>query len=77
MVTITPDGHARLAAVLPGHVEAVERQLFDALSDDDVITLADVLSRVRDTLRTTPPRSATTRRGAAGTTSPGAAAASG
>jgi DNA-binding MarR family transcriptional regulator len=61
-VTITDAGRAVLGAVFPGHV-AVLRQLFlEPLSAQDVGSLADVLGRVRDHMRTIPPRSARPRR---------------
>ena len=61
-VTITDAGRARLAKVFPGHIEIVSSMLFEPLSRDDVKTLASVLAPVRDHMRSTPPRSATTRR---------------
>jgi DNA-binding MarR family transcriptional regulator len=60
-VTLTDAGRARLDAVLPGHVEVVQRLLLSALDDRDVATLSEVLGRVRDRMRTAPPRSAATR----------------
>lgn len=61
-VTITDEGRAVLAAVLPGHVSLLEQMLFGSLSRDDVEALADILGRVRDRMRQTPPRSAAPRR---------------
>ncbi|MFE2754494.1 MarR family winged helix-turn-helix transcriptional regulator [Actinosynnema sp. NPDC059335] len=61
-VTITDAGRARLAQVLPGHVEVVRGLLFEPLSADDVTTLARLLAPVRDHMRSTPPRSAAPRR---------------
>jgi DNA-binding MarR family transcriptional regulator len=61
-VTITVAGRARVGEVLPGHAEVVARMLFEPLSGDDVETLAALLEPVRDHMRATPPRSATTRR---------------
>ena len=66
LVTITDAGRARLAAVFPGHIEVVSRMLFEPLTSSDVETLADVLGRVRDHLRSIPPRSASARRGRQG-----------
>jgi len=63
-VTITQAGKERLDSILPGHVATVNRDLFGPLSEDDVRAMADVLSRVRDHLRTIPPRSAAPRPGA-------------
>ncbi len=60
-VTITDAGRARLAKVFPGHVEIVKHLLFEALSPDDVETLAGLLAPVRDHMRATPPRSAAPR----------------
>lgn len=61
-VTITAAGRAVLAAVFPGHVGLLDDLLFAALSRSDIETLADVLGRARDHMRSTPPRSAAPRR---------------
>jgi DNA-binding MarR family transcriptional regulator len=61
-VTITEAGRARLAQVLPGHIEVVSDLLFEPLSRDDVKTLAGLLAPVRDHMRSAPPRSAAPRR---------------
>ena len=61
-VTITDAGRRRLAQVFPGHVEVVSQMLFEPLSADDVKKLAGLLEPVRDHMRSTPPRSAATRR---------------
>ncbi|MBE8519597.1 MarR family transcriptional regulator [Amycolatopsis sp. H6(2020)] len=61
-VTITDAGRARLAQVLPGHIEVVGGLLFEPLSHDDVKQLAALLAPVRDHMRSTPPRSAAPRR---------------
>jgi DNA-binding MarR family transcriptional regulator len=61
-VTITDAGRALLAKVLPGHIEVVSGLLFEPLSRDDVKALAGLLAPVRDHMRSTPPRSAATRR---------------
>src|SRR5690349_15189423 len=45
-VTITEAGRARLAQVFPGHIEVVHRMLLEPLTDDDVHTLADLLTPV-------------------------------
>src|SRR5215218_3985833 len=42
-VSITEAGRARLAKVLPGHIEIVHHMLFEPLSQADVKALADVL----------------------------------
>lgn len=61
-VTVTDQGRAVLAAVFPGHVALLEEMLLAPLSRADVETLADILGRVRDHMRQTPPRSAAPRR---------------
>ena len=61
LVAITDQGRALVDRVLPGHVE-VTRLLFDPLTDDDLHHLGDIMTRVRDYLRTRPPRSAAPRR---------------
>ncbi len=60
-VTLTDAGRERLAQVMPGHVEVVQRLLLSALDRRDVATLTEVLGRVRDRMRTAPPRSAAPR----------------
>ncbi|MFG2088727.1 MULTISPECIES: MarR family winged helix-turn-helix transcriptional regulator [unclassified Spirillospora] len=62
LVTITEDGLALFGRVLPGHVEGVRRLLFDPLSGDDLHHLGDIMTRVRDHMRTRPPRSAAPRK---------------
>jgi DNA-binding MarR family transcriptional regulator len=61
-VMITDAGRARLANVFPGHIQVVSQMLFEPLSSPDVESLADVLGRVRDHMRSSPPRSAAPRR---------------
>jgi DNA-binding MarR family transcriptional regulator len=61
-VTITDAGRALLAKVLPGHTEVLSQQLFQPLSRKDTEALADLLSPVRDHMRSAPPRSAAPRR---------------
>ncbi|HEY8526093.1 MAG TPA: MarR family transcriptional regulator [Acidimicrobiales bacterium] len=61
LVRITDAGRDLFFRVLPGHVEVVRRMLFDALSDEDVDLLGDVMSRLRDHMRALPPRSAAPR----------------
>lgn len=61
-VTITGAGRDVLATVFPGHVEVLRQLFLDPLSAQDVGVLADVLGRVRDHMRTIPPRSARPRR---------------
>jgi DNA-binding MarR family transcriptional regulator len=62
-VAVTDAGRALVMQVLPGHVDVVRRLLFDSLNQRDVATLTAVLGRVRDHMRTTPPRSAKPRAG--------------
>jgi DNA-binding MarR family transcriptional regulator len=62
VVEATAAGRALIAKVMPGHVEVVRELFFDSLSDRDVRTLADVMSRVRDHMRARPPRSAARKR---------------
>lgn len=57
VVTITDAGQERLGRALPGHLELVERELFGPLSETDVLAMKDVLTRIRDQLRASPPRS--------------------
>ena len=61
-VTITDAGRALLTKVFPGHIDVVSHLLFEPLSPTDVEALADLLAPVRDHMRSTPPRSATSRR---------------
>lgn len=63
LVTITDAGRARIAKVLPGHIEVARGLLFDALSDEDLRMLGDIMTRARDHMRAAPPRSAEARRG--------------
>jgi DNA-binding MarR family transcriptional regulator len=62
LVTITTTGRVLFGRLLPGHVEVVRRLLFDPLTGDDVGDLADIMTRVRDHMRTQPPRSAAPRK---------------
>ena len=64
-VTVTDAGRALLGRVFPGHVEVLHRLLFEPLTQDDVESLAAVLTTVRDHMRAVPPRSAARRRRAA------------
>jgi DNA-binding MarR family transcriptional regulator len=61
-VAITDDGRAVLADVFPGHIALLHESFFDTLTPDDVEHLAGVLTRVRDRMRASPPRSAAPRR---------------
>jgi DNA-binding MarR family transcriptional regulator len=60
-VALTPSGRDLLTTVMAGHVEVVQRLLMSALTRKDVNTITDVLGRVRDRMRTAPPRSAAPR----------------
>ncbi|OBF13121.1 MarR family transcriptional regulator [Mycobacterium sp. ACS4054] len=62
VVRSTEKGHARLAKVLPGHIDVVRDMLFDALSGEDVRALGDIMSRARDHMRSRPARSAASRK---------------
>jgi DNA-binding MarR family transcriptional regulator len=62
VVGITAAGRARVAKVLPGHIEVVRELLYETLSDQDVHTLGDLMSRIRDHMRDRPPRSAAPRK---------------
>ena len=61
VVAITKAGRARVAKVLPGHIEVVRDLLYGSLTEQDVDTLGDIMSRVRDHMRGRPPRSAAPR----------------
>lgn len=61
-VTITDAGRAVLAGVFPGHVAVLDDLLLSPLSRSDIEALADILTRARDHMRRTPPRSARPRR---------------
>ncbi|HEV7964282.1 MAG TPA: MarR family transcriptional regulator [Actinoplanes sp.] len=60
-VALTPSGRDLLTTVMAGHIEVVQRLLMSALTRKDVNTITDVLGRVRDRMRTAPPRSAAPR----------------
>jgi DNA-binding MarR family transcriptional regulator len=66
VVDITDQGRAAVAAVLPGHIQVVRELLFDSLTDDDVSTLGDMMTKARDHMRRRPPRSAARRKRRAG-----------
>ncbi len=61
VVTLTPAGRERLDRVMPGHVEVVQRLLLTSLSRRDIAAITDIMGRVRDRMRTAPPRSAQRR----------------
>jgi DNA-binding MarR family transcriptional regulator len=60
-VALTAAGRQVLGQVMPGHIEVVQRLLMSSLSRTDIATITEVLGRVRDRMRTAPPRSATPR----------------
>lgn len=62
IVTITEVGRKRLERVFPGHIEIVRGLLLDPLSRENVETFARLLGPVREHVRTTPARSARSRR---------------
>ena len=62
LVTITGAGLDLFGRVPPGHVAVCRRLLFDPLTGDDVDHLGDIMTRVRDHMRTQPPRSAAPRK---------------
>jgi len=61
-VTITEQGRDILAAVFPGHIALLQKMLLEPLTTEDVTSLDDVLGRVRDHMRSAPPRSAAPRK---------------
>lgn len=61
IVDITESGRARLAKVMPGHIEVVRELLFDSLSDQEVQLLGATMGHVRSHMRAGPPRSAVSR----------------
>jgi len=61
VVTLTPAGRELLDRVMPGHVEVVQRLLLTSLSRRDIAAITDIMGRVRDRMRTAPPRSAQRR----------------
>ncbi|MGV0744868.1 MarR family winged helix-turn-helix transcriptional regulator [Mycolicibacterium sp. XJ870] len=61
LVGITKSGRARVAKVLPGHIQVTRDLLFEPLSGKDLRTLGDIMARARDHMRSQPPRSARRR----------------
>lgn len=57
VVDITEAGRDRVDAVLPGHIEIVRDLLFDPLSGQEVHILGELMTRIRDHMRTRPARS--------------------
>lgn len=62
LVTITAAGRKLVGRVLPGHIRTARRLLFDPLSPGDVERLGEIMTRVRDHVRSEPPRSAAPRK---------------
>jgi DNA-binding MarR family transcriptional regulator len=62
MVTLTPAGRERLRRVMPGHIEVVQQLLLTSLNRKDITAITEILGKVRDRMRTAPPRSAAPRR---------------
>jgi DNA-binding MarR family transcriptional regulator len=60
-LTLTAAGQDRLAAVFPGHIEVVQRLMFDGMSADDIAALTEIMGRIRERMRAAPPRSARPR----------------
>ena len=60
-VALTPAGAEVLGQVMGGHIEVVQRLMMTGLTDDDIATLTGVLTRLRDHMRSAPPRSAAPR----------------
>ena len=61
-VTVTAGGRALIRHVLPGHVDLVRHLLLEPLSRRDIVALTKALGRVRDRMRSAPPRSAGPRK---------------
>ena len=45
---LTDAGHEKLRAAAPGHVDDIDRRLSAVLSEDEMKTLAELLSRLSD-----------------------------
>ncbi|MDT5362113.1 MAG: hypothetical protein QOC69_3875, partial [Mycobacterium sp.] len=45
-----------------GHIQVVRDFLYRSISDQDVNTLGDIMTRIRDHMRDRPPRSAAPRK---------------
>jgi DNA-binding MarR family transcriptional regulator len=60
-VELTPAGAEVLGQVMGGHIEVVRRLMMTGLTGDDIAMLNDVLGRLRDHMRSAPPRSAAPR----------------
>jgi DNA-binding MarR family transcriptional regulator len=58
LVELTDAGTAEFLRVLPGHVQIVRTLLLDALRPEEARGLSRALDRIRDHMRSLPPRSA-------------------
>jgi DNA-binding MarR family transcriptional regulator len=54
LAVLTDEGFAALEAAAPGHVEAVRRNLFDALTPEQVAQLGQISAAIRDRLAALP-----------------------
>jgi Transcriptional regulators len=62
LTAITDEGRARVAQVMPGHVELVRRLFLAPLDERDLRGLREIMTRVRDHMRNRPPRSVVARK---------------
>jgi DNA-binding MarR family transcriptional regulator len=62
IVAVTAAGRALVRRVLPGHIAIVRETLLQHINHRDGATLSNVLARIRERMRATPPRSAAPRR---------------
>ncbi|GAB3993956.1 hypothetical protein GCM10029992_06980 [Glycomyces albus] len=58
LVAVTDRGRALFGRILPDHAQRVHDMLFAPQSDEDVDSLREIMTRVRDHMRALPPRSA-------------------
>jgi DNA-binding MarR family transcriptional regulator len=56
-VAITPAGSDTIRAAAPHHVAAIRRLVIDALSPDELATLAQISTRILDNMYDAPSRS--------------------
>jgi hypothetical protein len=47
---------------MPGHIDVVQRLMLASLSRADIAAIIDIMGRVREQMRTAPPRSARPRK---------------
>jgi DNA-binding MarR family transcriptional regulator len=55
-IVITPRGRAAIEQAAPGHVNAVRRLVFDALSDEEVNAFATIIEKALTQLDNEPER---------------------